>query len=639
MLALLTSLVLGVVLAGPAEAHATLLFANPGIGAAVPQSPPEITLIFDKSVTLAGPPVVLTDGDRHRLPVGSARREQGGRVVVVPVSGHLPVGVFGVHWQVVAADGDTVGGDYRFAVGPTTALTSTASGQGGQSPALLASTMLRWLLFAALALCLGGMVGARVVRDMTGPSPAPSAWTTRAALAGVAAAFGLTGLVAGNGSLWTGLTAPSLGVLGSPPGRLTLLEATGFAATAVLARTRARQVAWAPLLLVVGAEAVRAHPATALPGWGAPLTAAHLLAAATWVGALAQVVRTAVARRDSPRTARAAVGAYARLAAWLFTAVVVTGTASALVLVPWDGWTTTTYGRVLLLKLGLVVVAAGLALSGRYRLRGRWKTSPTPGAAARTERWVLVLVLGVTALLVSLPTPAALAGGNLGLPPPASGVVVPLGARAGTIGVSAAASAGQLVVHLSTPTFTNRAQGQPDRTVYRVSGSAAIDGHARALPWRGCGPGCFVAPLTWGAGRNQVTLTAAADDWPGGTVSLVVPWPPHSGTDELRALASAMAKVPNMTVYERVSSDSRSGPGPVTRLVMSGKAFLGVEPYGSGVAAQAALLPVENGQSALAVGFPGDLTQAELVLDARGRLVRETLTAPYHWVTRTFVYP
>ena len=252
---------------------------------------------------------------------------------------------------------------------------------------------------------------------------------------------------------------------------------------------------------------------------------------------------------------------------------------------------------------------------------------------------MLILVLGITALLVSLPTPAALADADLALPPPATGVVVPLGARAGTIGVSAEASAGQLVVHLSTPTFTNRAQGQPDATVYRLRGSVVVGGRVRTLAWRGCGPGCFVAPLSWGPGRNPVSLAAAAAGWPGGSVSLVVPWPPRPGTTELRDLTATMAKETRVTVYERVSSDSRSGPGAVSPLVMSGRAFLDAEPYGSGTAGQVALLPGEGGQSSLMVGFPGDLTQAELVLDGRGRLVRETLTAPYHWITRTFVYP
>ena len=160
-----------------------------------------------------------------------------------------------------------------------------------------------------------------------------------------------------------------------------------------------------------------------------------------------------------------------------------------------------------------------------------------------------------------------------------------------------------------------------------------------ALGWRGCGPGCFVAPVSWGSGQNPVALNVAADGWPGGTVSLAVPWPARSGAEQLQTAVAAMARVPTFTLYERVTSDSSTGPGLVRPLVMSGKDFLGVEPYGSGAATQTALLRDDGGQVTLAVGFPGDLTQAELVVDGQGRLLRESLTAPNHWVTRSFVYP
>lgn len=638
-------LMLTVVAAAPASAHATLLFAVPVVGGAVPQSPHEVTLIFDERVTLSGAPIVLTDTTRRQVRVGQGRTEQDGRVVVVPVSQRLTPGVYDVRWQIVANDGDPVGGAYRFVVGPATSLTTMdilgPAGPSQQSPALVPSTVLRWLLFGALSVSLGGLVGVRVVRPLAGPLPVPAPWTGPAASVGAAAAAGLAGLVSGAGSLWRAVTGPSLSALWSQPGRLALLEVAGFGAAATLAGTRARRWAWVPLLLVVVAEALRAHPAVALPGWGALLTGLHLLAAATWVGALGQVVRTALAWRSAAgRRAWSAVAAYARLAAWLFGAVVLTGILSALVILPWEAWTSTGYGRLLLLKVGLVAVAAGLAVLGRGRLHAH-RTNPAsrpPGASLRIEHWLLVLVLGVTALLVSLPPPTAVGQEDLALAPPPSGLVVPLGARAGAIGVSAAASAGQLVVYLSAPTFANRAQGA-DATLYRLRGTATTSGNDAPLAWRRCGPGCFAAPLAWGTGQNLVSLHTEADGWAGGDVSFVVPWPARPGTTQLRTVTAAMARVPQVLVYEQVSSNSQDGPGQVTRLVMSGQEFLDAEPYGSGRAGQAALLPADKGQSVLAVGFPGDLTQAELAYDRRGRLLRETLTAPHHWITRTFVYP
>jgi len=643
LLALLAGVLLVVASAGPAAAHATLLFADPAVGGAVPAGPAVITLVFDEPVTLAGAPVGLTDDREQPIGLGPARSEQGERVVAVPVTGHLAPGVFEVRWQVVADDGDPVGGSFRFVVGPATTLTSITGDAPRQSPALVASSVLRWLLFAALSVALGGMVGARVVRGHAGPRRVPAPWTGHAAVAGAAAAVGLVALIAGNGSLSRGVGDPSLSAVADAlPGRLALLEVVGFAASGIMCRTRGRGWAWLPLLGVVAAEGLRSHAATALPGWGALLTGVHLAAAAIWVGALGQVVRTAIAWRDAPRRSWAAVGAYARLAGWVFAAVVLTGTGSALLLVPWSAWTTTGYGRALLVKLALVAAAAVLAVLGRRRLRrGRAAPEPSaPGRAARVERAVLVAALAVTALLVSLPPPAAVGGGDLAFPPPPSGVVVPLGARAGTIGVSAAASAGQLVVHLSAPLLGNQEQGSADPTAYRLGGTVSAGGKGElALAWRGCGPGCFVAPVSWGSGQNPVALNVAADGWPGGTVSVAVPWPARSGAEQLQAVVAAMARVPTFTLYERVTSDSSTGPGLVRPLVMSGRDFLGVEPYGSGVATQTTLLRDDGGQVTLAVGFPGDLTQAELVVDGQGRLLRESLTAPNHWVTRSFVYP
>ncbi len=651
-IALLAMLTLGMTSAGPAGAHATLLFADPTINGAVAATPAVITLVFDEPVTPGAAPVRLTDGQGRSLTLGPAQARQGGRVVTVPVIARLARGLFTVAWQVIAADGDPVGGAYRFVVGPATTLdgdASAGSGSQGESPGLIATSVLRAMMFAALAVALGGLVGTRLARRQTSSRlQIPSAWTGRSALAGLVAAVGLSLLIAGNGNLSRGVTAPSLSALtNSRPGHLALLEMAAFAVTALLVGVRSRRWAWIPLVAVVVAEGLRAHSATALPGWGAVLTGIHLLAAALWAGALIQVVRTALAWRGSPRSAWAAVAAvaaYGRLAAWLFAAVVVTGTLSALLLVPLSAWTGTVYGRTLLVKLVLVAAVSALALSARLRLRAQLSASvpkPAPGRATLVERALLVAVLAVSAVLVSLAPPKALGTrADLPLPPPPAGLVVPLGARAGQVGVSASASAGQLVIHLSAPTLRNRAQIQDDPTAYRLKGTIAAAGqNDQKLVWRGCGPGCFVTPTRWVTGENQVSLSVGADGWPGGGVALIVPWPARPGDAQLQRVVAAMTKVNSFTLYERVTSDSRTGPGQVRPLVMSGKDFLASEPYGAGIAPQAALLVGRGGQPTLTVGFPGDLTQAELVIDRQGRVVRETLTAPYHWITRTFDYP
>lgn len=200
------------------------------------------------------------------------------------------------------------------------------------------------------------------------------------------------------------------------------MQVAAFALVITAAAARARRWAVPPLLAVVAAEAVRAHPAQQAPGWGAVLTGVHLLAAAVWAGALVQVVRTALRWRGHRRQAWALVGAYARLAGWLFAVVVATGTVAALLLVPWADWTGTAYGRTLLVTIALVSTTAVLALLARRR---------------RLRR-------AATAVLVSLPAPGAVgSSAALPLPPSPDGVAVPLApapARSGSARPRAAAS-------------------------------------------------------------------------------------------------------------------------------------------------------------------------------------------------------
>ncbi len=114
---LLAALIAIVALASAGQAHATLLFASPVINGSTPTAPAELTLVFDEPVSLAGEPVHLRDADGRPVTLDAARVGGGGRVVSAPVPAPLARGLFTVRWQVVASDGDPVGGSYRFVVG------------------------------------------------------------------------------------------------------------------------------------------------------------------------------------------------------------------------------------------------------------------------------------------------------------------------------------------------------------------------------------------------------------------------------------------------------------------------------------------------------------------------------------------
>jgi len=351
---------------------------------------------------------------------------------------------------------------------------------------------------------------------------------------------------------------------------------------------------------------------------------------------LLYVVRAAIAWREHPRAVRALVRLYSRAAAWLFALVVVTGVVSAVVLVPPGSLVTTDYGRVLIVKAALVGAAAALALAGRRWLRHRPAPGAGPALATRIEAAALAGVLAVTALLGTIAAPSlASSGGALPFPPPASGPVVPLGGRAGEVGIYATASAGQIVLHLSAPEVNGASA--PQFTVSMTL--AGPHGTAAALPVRGCGQGCVVAPARWVHGENLLTLGVTVTGWTGGTTSLDVPWPPVAGASLLRRALAAMRQVRSMTVYEQVTSDTARGAGTAHSVGVSGPAFLAGEPYAGGVVPVAGLVTGRGGQQVLLLGFPDASTWAELTLGAGDRIAHEILADPEHLISRGFAYP
>ena len=380
-----------------ASAHPTLLFSDPAAEIATADSPSVITLVFNEAVTAGPNALTVLDSAGRVMPLEGTSAVRADRAVTAPLPEHLGPGVYRVRWQVTGSDGDLVGDEFRFAVGSAVLGAAQAASSGSTS---WVDAGLRWLLFAGLSLAVGGVVADRLARPVRARSPrlaTPRSLVPIGALTGLlgVAALGAV-LVAGTGSLrslWSGQA-----------GLVLVVEALGLGVAFVTWRVlsaSARLLTLIPLAAVVIAEGSRSHANVAVPTWGALLTGVHVAAAATWVGALAQVVVIAVAWRSSRGSVRGLFTGYARLAAWVFATVVATGALSALVLVPLAAWTGTGYGRLLLVKLALVAAVTGLALGARLRLRRR--NTGKVQALTRLEVTGLALVLAMSATLVSTP--------------------------------------------------------------------------------------------------------------------------------------------------------------------------------------------------------------------------------------------
>lgn len=613
--------------AGPAAAHPTLLFTDPAADTAVPAASQAITLTFNEPVTIGPDALVLLDRDGHRVPTGPAATTSGARTITATLTGTLPPGSYTVRWRATGTDGDLVEEQFRFGVGYTlTATTDSAAA----APINWWSAGLRWVLFAGFAIGFGGLIAQRYIdsaRTANSRLPQPRSPTTLALGLALAAALGLATQevidTRGPSGLWR-----------TGSGAILVIEAAGLAAAVALTATRRRVWALAALLAVLGAEGWRAHPHTAAGPWGASVTAVHLAAAATWVGALVTTTLAVLAwRRESAALAWVLRG-YMRLAVWTFAVVITSGVVAALLLVPLAQVFTTAYGWVLVVKVVLVLIAAGLAVTARTLQRQPARIAALP-RVMRAEVATLVAVLAASATLVSTAPPT---GAAQPAPPAPHGPVLPRGALAGQIGVAVQASDGQLVARLSAPRRGDYYAAAPDRH-YRLSGRlVAPDGHDAVLTFRSCGPECFVAPAIWGDGDNVLSLAVGADDARGGAISLLVPWPTLPGAAELARAVAATRAAGRITVYEAVTSDPTAGSPPPTPLDLPPEFFLSQEPYADGTAPQAIRL-AGSGATRLALGYPAAAINVLLTLDRAGRISDEILTDPKHLVTRRFVYP
>jgi copper transport protein len=284
------------------------------------------------------------------------------------------------------------------------------------NPVLWVTGVERGLLIIGLSVALGGIAGRGLAKNYKGthPGPLPDPWVIPGCLLGLAASAALIITALADPRLAADLAQPPvMGFRSAATLIIAIVEFACFGLIAALERLGKPRGTVQLLLVVVLAESLRAHPEGLLPLAGALLTICHLLPAVLWVGMLAYVLRTAFAWRGDPSAAQALIRLYGNAAAWLFSVVVLTGIASALLLVPLRSLLTTEYGIFLLVKSALVVVVAVLAIAGRAALnRGIAADSTGPARITKAELATLAVVLIVTGLLTAITPPARTAFGG-----------------------------------------------------------------------------------------------------------------------------------------------------------------------------------------------------------------------------------
>jgi copper transport protein len=444
-----TALAVAAVLALPAvaSAHAYLVRTSPSASVIVNVPPRELDLTYDEAVEPRFAIVSVTDANGTRVTAGPPHRSPSNPdTLVVPLQ-HLPEGWYLVYWRAISADGHPVRGAFTFAVGPNAGpapqFVIPSTSETAATPGLLIA---RWVVFlsamAAVGLYALRMLIARpLVRRVEGTRlrAVSIAFGVAMAVALVATPIYVvmaTAEFALRSTFALGALVPLMRVSAFGRGYLDLelcLVLFGIAAgiSIWVDRPERERRSVAEILSVTGAvlaaltvvlvPGLAGHAAQTPPrGLSTFLDWLHVLGGSVWIGGLAGllVLWWSLPGERRPAGLRVCVPRFSSVAFVAVLALIGAGTWAAVLHLPTLGslWQTS-YGKALLVKIGILCVALVLAAVNRLRttprLAGRVDDAGAVSLLRRLVGGEVVLVAGAVfaaAVLSSLaPPPKALA--------------------------------------------------------------------------------------------------------------------------------------------------------------------------------------------------------------------------------------
>jgi copper transport protein len=410
----LAALLLALAQPAAAFAHARLTDERPSFRERLVTAPAQVLLHFDQGVD-ALPSSIVVYSAKGKVVSGSARNGSDPRDVVVRLR-RLPRGAYTVRWHAVSSDSHVVSGVYTFGVRVKAPPPTEAYGASGPTRG---EDVVRWLYFAALALLVGGLGFRLFILPRSIPQRLERRFYIVTGIGVIAvihvgvAAFIMRAedaLQLPFGRLLYGDLSPV--ATGTRFGQAFIAMTLGFtwvAAFLFLAWLTGRRgflwtafglgVVFASGLSLSGHSTVDSSWFTELADW------VHLSAAVLWVGGLVQLA--ACVWPAAPELRRESFLRFARLAPVLIAVLVAAGVYLSILRLPHlnDLWSTS-YGQVLLVKLGLVSFA--LAWGGFHHFVVRPRLERT-GWAARSlvgEGALAMTILLLAAILVNAKPPA-----------------------------------------------------------------------------------------------------------------------------------------------------------------------------------------------------------------------------------------
>lgn len=453
------ALVCAAALLAPAQAfaHAALMTAMPAANVQLRTLPGEVRLTYSEPIEPRFAIVSVENSRGTAETSGAPSRAPGDpRTLVVPLK-HLKPGWYLVFWRVIAQDGHPVRGAYTFALGPNPGpapqFSMPSLSESAATPALV---VLRWIVLLSMMIAVGLLAfRALVARPLATRLPATrmrrSTIALGAALAVALVATPVYVLVAtAHFALraWTNVSALLPLIRISSFGRsfldlelLLALFAVCCACVVATERPSLRRRTVAEVFALTGAAVtgsallvvpgLAGHPAQTSPrGIAMPADWLHLMTGSIWIGGLAGLL---ILWSSSERTNRIAVlgvvvPRFSRIAFASVMLLIASGAvASALHLPTLASLWQTSYGRALLLKIGLLLLAMLLAAGNLARTKPRLEAAaahadeklgvPAALLLRRLTRGEVALVSGAilgVAILTSLTPPskalASLAG-------------------------------------------------------------------------------------------------------------------------------------------------------------------------------------------------------------------------------------
>ena len=421
---LVTCLVLLLATVSTASAHATLVSSTPAAGSIIGQSPTVIQLVFTEQMAegMGSIELIGAGGQVIRLVTVIDPRNAYALLARPP---ELPSGYFRVVWKTVSADGHAVTGSFVFRKSVPGEAASLGSAAGDEIPpvpvaapkgiigvslagAPLVPGMLRGLAMLSLLSLCGVLIVARVDRDSRPPGRVERVTSFLAVIAPMAivahVASWVAVVVTGEAEFWN---ADFVTVLSGSAGRIEVIRLllTILAAWALLlARRRMMAALFAAAAVIAGGGI--GHPAAIDPLLAIPGKAAHLFAAALWIGALLSIVLSDMgdAEKFILQTRRASAIALGAVVVVTLSGIL----QSVLFLESPSDLATVPYGRYVIAKA--VGLAALVAFGAYHRLRLVPAISGAAGPATlrrSVQREILLmgLVFVVGSLMAYTPTP------------------------------------------------------------------------------------------------------------------------------------------------------------------------------------------------------------------------------------------